>query len=230
MILFRLGSQTMIDNNTIKNYAKIIKINSIEGINISRNKLLMKRKFEELKLDTPLRYIEGDLIKWASDKYPIVSKSFYGSQGKGNTIHETEKSFTEWLNSAAKNNYIYEQYVNYTKEFRIHCSKNGIFSVFRKLRKNDSEERWYFNSKNCIFKIINIEDLKKYPCFINLEKQLIEAINGMQMDILAFDVRINKDYTKFTIIESNSAPSLLLQGTLDYSMEILKIISQNEQD
>lgn len=194
---------------------------------------MSKKAFTEFKLNTPefskdinLNNIKK-LIENEEFKYPIILKSIYGSKNKGNTFIQKVEDLEEWFKTHNNySNYILEQYINYSKEYRIHVSINGIFSIFRKLRKNNSEQRWYFNSENSIFKIITKEEFEKHPCYEELNTQLVEATKALQLEIVSFDVRINKDYSKFTIIESNSAPSLNKLGTMQYFKEIIEIVIQ----
>lgn len=161
--------------------------------------------------------------------YPIVAKSHYGSKGMGNTLIESAEALREWMIGKNLNKYIFEKYVNFHKEFRIHCSTNGIFCAFRKLRK-EGTERWFFNTNNCVFKTVDLETIKDSPFWKNVEEDLIKALKELKLDLAGFDVRINRDYTDFSIIESNSAPGLLNIGTQAYYNEIIKLFKQKCND
>lgn len=147
-------------------------------------------------------------------KYPLIAKTDNHSRGRGMVKIETPKElkkFVDGLSASDRRRYSFEEYVNYAREYRIHATRHGgIFYICRKLRRKEEEDRWYFNSKNSIFKksFINGEWLEdKFLCFKTLEEHIMAALNQLDMDIAGFDVRINNDTREFSLIEANSACS-----------------------
>ena len=116
-----------------------------------------------------------------------------------------------------------------------YVTKNGNFLSWRKLRKNDAKDRWYFNSDNCVWvgednplfdKPINWEEIQQHA---------IKACASVGLDICAVDVRVqsskDEDGNKrkscdFIILETNSAPSLGEKGSEAYYNQILKLINK----
>ena len=83
--------------------------------------------------------------------YPILSKSRTGQGGSGNILHKDQKSLQEWMKGKNLSNYIFEEFYNYAREYRLHVTQEGAFLVWRKMRKSDAKDRWYFNSDNCVW-------------------------------------------------------------------------------
>lgn len=245
----RLGSLTPIEGITSR--ANVLEINKTEAIEISRNKKEMKEAFTKNGIKTAnwwtfevdddnLYYfaVEGDVTKDIEIEnlpYPILSKSLFGQGGVGNTMHKTQKSLEDWMKGKDLSNYIFEEYYNYAREYRLHVTQDECFLSWRKLRKKDSKDRWYFNSNNCVWigednplfdKPINWEEIKQ---------ESIKACKAVGLDICAIDVRIQSAHDEdgnerktcdYIILETNSAASLGIKGTEAYYNQILKIINK----
>ena len=180
-------------------------------------------------------HMSGKLVENKDLPYPILSKSLFGQGGVGNTLHKDQKSLEEWMKGKDLSNYIFEEYYNYAREYRLHVTQEGNFLSWRKLRKNDAKDRWYFNSDNCVWvgedntlfdKPINWEEIQKHA---------ILACKTVGLDICAVDVRVqsstdedgNKRKTcDFIILETNSAPSLGEKGSEIYYNQILNLIKK----
>lgn len=243
-VIVRLGSLTPVEEITSR--TNIIEINKTEAIEISRNKKEMKEAFTKGGVKTANWYYwnGGAFLSWNPEEkavfkinelpYPVLSKSLFGQGGAGNTLHKDQKSLEEWMKGKDLNNYIFEEYYNYAREYRLHVTKNGNFLSWRKLRKNDAKERWYFNSDNCVWvgednplfdKPINWEEIQQHA---------IKACASVGLDICAVDVRVqsskNEEGIKrktcdFIILETNSAPSLGDVGSEIYYNQILNLIN-----
>lgn len=166
--VIRFGSSTEVPD-TIANGGNRIEINPVSAIRISSNKLLMKQKFMEAKVQTAdwmiirnnvwckyapednenkhdqnFKYFEYDssLSRFLTEMefYPIVAKSYYGSKGRGNTLIRNEEEFTNWMVNKDLNNYIFEKFYNYALEYRVHVTKRGYFYTCRKALREDAPE------------------------------------------------------------------------------------------
>jgi carbamoylphosphate synthase large subunit len=206
--LLRLGSTTKLRTKYD------IEFNSIDGIIKSSNKLLMKKEFLKVTNKTPKTYIyNGNFVDISDDevkepKFPIVAKKKYGSRGIGMYKANNEEEFKELLNRIDSRKYIFEEYTTFTREYRFHVSQLGIFHSVRKMLKSEADSRWYRNSDNCVFYLEDNENYGEIKCIEKLEKTMVDIINEMGLNIVAFDVRVNKKGDDFKIIEVNSAPSL----------------------
>lgn len=229
--LIRLGSTT----ETSKEYKKII--NSIEAINISSNKLEMKRRFDKSDVSTP-NWCTIDNLNVDTIQYPVIAKHIFGSRGTGNYKLDTKEELSYFLmkRKSSLNNFIFEEYKNYAKEYRVHVSTNGVFLMWRKLRKNDTptDQKWFFNNSNCSWIGENNE---LFDCPVNIDvikAECRKALNATGLDIGACDVRVQSNTTSkgtarkspaFSIIEINSAPSMAEVTASKYIEEFEKLIN-----
>ncbi len=246
-VIVRLGSLTPVEEITSR--TNIIEINKTEAIEISRNKKEMKEAFTRSEVRTANWYTYDkvnlnfnkqntnntfDIIKIKDLPYPVLSKSLFGQGGAGNTLHKDQKSLEEWMKGKDLNNYIFEEYYNYAREYRLHVTKNGNFLSWRKLRKNDAKERWYFNSDNCVWVGEDNPLFDKPVNWEEIQQHAIKACASVGLDICAVDVRVqsskNEEGSKrktcdFIILETNSAPSLGDVGSEIYYNQILNLIN-----
>lgn len=96
---------------------------------------------------------------------------------------------------------------------------------WRKLRKSDAKERWFFNSSNCNWISPEHELFNRPNNWANIERDCIQAMIAVGLDIGAVDVRVqSKDNPEYIILEVNSAPALGEQGIEIYKNEIIKLI------
>ena len=246
LAVVRLGSLTPVEE--ITGIRDIIEINKPEAIEISRDKKLMKEAFSQNNIKTAnwftyekdcfIQHCPGNFITGIDTEklpYPILSKSRTGQGGSGNTLHKDQKSLQEWMKGKTLSNYIFEEFYNYAREYRLHVTQEGTFLVWRKMRKSDAKDRWYFNSDNCVW--IGEEN----PLFdkpVNWDEcvqQCVLALKSVGLDIGAVDIRIqsseDKDGNKrktcdFIVLETGSAPALSTIGSEFYYKEIVKLINK----
>lgn len=260
--IVRFGSQT----EFIKDTSPRTEVNSAESIRISSNKLLMKQAFTDNNVKTadwfrigmisPDSFHDAELSVYGGKiggylepenlsledeviQFPIISKSFYGSRNKGNKKHDSLEELIEWIESKNKNlnNYIFEKYYNYTREYRLHVSENGCFYSCRKMLKSDTPEnsKWYRNDEHCVW-IMEDNDLFDKP--INWDSIVIECVKALKavgLDIGACDLRVQsatnsegkkRKNPEFIIVEINSAPSFGEVTEKKYIEEIPKILKE----
>lgn len=231
--LIRLGSTT----STTKKYD--IEINSIEAIKASSNKYIMKSMFNDNNVKTT-KWI-ADLTSKNITKYltsfPIIAKHVYGSRGSGNYKLDTVEELDAFLQTKKRTikSFIFEEFFNSAKEYRIHVSTKGVFLMWRKLRRNDTptNQKWFFNNQNCNWVG---EDNHLFDMPVNIEtikEECIKALETIGLTIGACDVRVQSNLTSdgkrrknpdFNIIEINSAPSMAEITGLKYIEEFNKII------
>lgn len=240
-VLIRLGSTT----TSTKEYD--FEINSIAAINTSSNKKLMKRAFVSQNITTPTFWeTDGKTFYNATSEatindlpYPIVAKNIYGSRGTGNYKLDSAEQLSTFIKRRTNSleNYIFEEFLNYNKEYRIHVSINGVFLMWRKLRRNDTpqNQKWFFNNQNCNWVNINHE-LFDVPNNMNtITAECMKALKSVGLTVGACDIRVENNIYKsgktksnpnFAIIEINSAPSMGEQTGKVYIDEFNKIISK----
>lgn len=246
--LVRFGSISKIKDNK-----KRIEINSIESIKISSNKKLMKEAFNRVEVLTPNWTSSKNINELKQDidnekiKYPIVAKHIFGSRGTGNTLIKNKDDLDKWNNNKNYNNYIFESYMNYLLEYRLHITKNGCFYACRKGLKIDTpnEEKWHRHVDNSIWFLENNENFYKPNSWDDIINDCKRALIEIGADILCFDVRVqssknkngkNRKYQNFILIESNSAPSMKSPSNMEISIcaskyleEIPKLIMEKNE-
>lgn len=193
-------------------------INSIEAVRNSASKFLMKSCFSDKKVRTA-EYLIPDSIEeldnWASgfkQETKFIIKSEFGSRGTGLWLVNNAKEAIDWFSKGKMNgkdrlgNYLIERYYNYTKEYRIHVSKNGCFYTNRKMLKKDAQERWFRNDSNSVWILEENPMFEKPRNWNVICAECVKALNAVGLDIGACDVRVSKT-GEFIICEINSAPS-----------------------
>ena len=218
--VIRLGSTTVSDGR--------LEINTTEAVKNSASKLLMKRKFTEAEVKTADWWIADshDGVKFHLKgiqtnnninelPFPIVSKSLFGSRGVGNTKFNTKEELEAWLVGKNLNNYIFEQFVKMTREYRLHITKFGCFYTCRKLVKNDAPEgTWQRHDDVCNWVLEENPSFKKPKNWDAIVADCVKAKDVLGLDICAFDVGvqgakdgIERENPEWIIFESCSAPS-----------------------
>jgi len=235
--IIRLGSTTDTEIVFPRSYGKrvIIEINTVESIRNSRSKLLMKECFAKAKVpqadwwesiacpnfhgdDIMLEKIdslEGPSIYDIS--YPILVKRIYGFKGKGMQKLNSVDELINWCEQhSSKDGWYFEQFHNYSREYRLHCSEQGCFYTCRKMLKSDAENRWFRNDSNSVWILEDNELFDKPTNWEDIERDCVKALKAVGLTVGAFDVKVQsatdksgnkRDYPNYIIIEVNSAPS-----------------------
>jgi glutathione synthase/RimK-type ligase-like ATP-grasp enzyme len=224
LAVVRFGSTT--------NSNKKIQINSVEAIKNSSNKYLMKKCFDSYEVSTAL-WLSSDQITnintegISSDnlllKFPVVAKNIYGSRGKGNSLINSLEGFNLWKAGRNLNNYIYEKFYNYSKEYRLHITTEGCFYTCRKMLKNDAKERWYRNDSNCVWILEDNKLFNKPSTWDIIINDCVKALKSTGLDVGACDVKVNNK-GQFIIIEINSAASFGLITEQKYREVLPKLV------
>lgn len=204
LAIVRLGSTTYSDIPLF--------INSITGVKTSSNKLAMKRGFNALSVQTPEFWLNRERESIPDDSFPIIAKRIVGSRGRGIKLFETKR---DMLLANLGEEYYYEKYYNYTREYRLHCSvpTNEVFYTCRKMLKRDAPEDSKFcrNDNNCVWFVESNPEFNKPANWNEISEHAIKAVKACGLDMGAVDVRVKgkiKDGRHdFQIIEVNSAPS-----------------------
>lgn len=225
-------------------------INSVESIKTSADKKLMKEAFDKAEV----RHAPWiSLTKSASDKQLwdkflsnlgfgkekdswLIVKNRWGSRGTGNSLIRTKAELDTFLKERAKSldNYIIEEYKNYTVEYRIHATEEGYFYACRKMLKSNTpkEQRFQRHDDNCEWFIETNPKFNKPENWNEIVEDCKKAVKMIGADVLAFDVKCtsikeSKDKKcKFIIIESASAPSFGKITAEKYIQELPKIIER----
>jgi len=167
--------------------------------------------------------------------YPIIAKSHFGQGGAGNTKLDNQAALEDWMRGKNVNDYIFEKFYNYSREYRLHVTQRENFLSWRKMRKREAQDRWYFNSNNCVW--IGEENplFDKPVNWEEIQAECIKALTAVGLDIGAIDVRVQSNLNDagirrrtcdFIILETNSAPALGEVGQRVYGDKINQLITQ----
>lgn len=248
--VIRFGSLTeLVDPTSLS--GNRIELNSKEAIRNSSSKLRMKQCFTDNKVKTAnwftLSPIGGGYeiithnapnlnLDFAALEYPIVSKHHFGSRGTGNKLHKTQAELQEWMKDKKLENFIFEKFVNYNKEYRLHCTKNGCFYACRKMLKTEFKEHpnaWQRHDDNCVWILEENENFDKPSNWNEIIEHCVKAVTSCGLDFGACDLRvqnnIDEDGNKrkncdFIVIEVNSAPSFGEVTLKKYKEELPKLL------
>lgn len=258
------STQQAYPRKTSEQIARIKQINTVQGVKNSSSKLLMKKCFtraqvktadwcvirnntwcgfepnyKENMFDNDFRYWEydGNLSDNCPFDFPIIAKALYGSRGTGNYKLDSKEHLEEWMSGLNMSNYIFEKFYNYSREYRLHVSKNGCFYTCRKMLKSDTpeENRWFRNDSNCNWILEDNELFDKPSNWDTIVDGCVKALESLGLDIAGFDVKVQsatknngevRENPEFIVIESNSAPSFGLITGERYKNEIIKLLTQ----
>jgi hypothetical protein len=219
--VIRFGSTTEVPD-TIANGGNRIEINTIQSIKNSANKLLMKQKFQQAAVKTAewISYTNIETLRgWSSEKFPIVAKAHFGSKGRGNTLLKSAEELDQWLITHSPSNYIFEKFMNYGHEFRLHVTEQGYFYACRKALKQGvaEEDKWRRHDDICVWLLETNPDFQKPNSMNDIERDCVLALKAIGADILSFDVRVQsptdskgnpREYQDYILLECNSASSM----------------------
>ena len=249
--LLRLGSTTPWDEAEIE-------LNTIDSIKNCSDKLKMKDLFWQNGIKSPnyFAYIPNrkqfiiclpeQQAKWLTVeqlaeevKFPIIAKRSFRSRGAGmekiDDLEQLEAFIQRHITANTYNQdnpYYFEEYANFTREYRVHCSSlGGYFYSCRKLIKDETpqDERWYRNDSNCNWVTETHSSFNRPETMDAIVADCNKALGALGLDIGGFDVRVNKE-GDWRIIEANSACSFSRRTPWKYADELTKLIIQKENE
>lgn len=227
-----------------------LEINTANACKISGNKIKMKKRFWHANVITPEWFTisRGDVqynIKnggiWFSEKFinklkkykTIIAKRYNSSGGNMIYLISSINDFNDFITNAEidKNhreieNYVFEKYYTYSREYRIHVTKEGCFLADRKMLIDGAENRWHRHENNSVWISEDNPKFDKPTNWDRIVEDCVFALKSEGLDIAAFDVKVqnNKHKTpKWVILESNSAPGLGERSVEIYKNIITKI-------
>lgn len=256
--VIRFGSSTDM-RDTVTNGGDRIEINTIDAVKNSANKWRMKALFTERGVktadwwdydefaDNNLNFVENQTEEDAQDfkaidelPFPIISKHIFGSRGTGNRKHNTKEELEAWIEGKNLDNYIFERFHNYVREYRLHVTQDGCFYAIRKMLKRDTPEeyRWYRNDDHCVWILEDNEAFDKPVNWDDIVDHSVKALKAVGLDIGAIDVKVQsatksdgspREYPKFIILETNSAPSFGDLTAQKYIEELPKVLTKKQK-
>lgn len=238
--ILRLGSATPTEKITKRPNPK--EINTAQACIISGDKILMKEAFTNHNIPTAewVSYNEGagvtlpkvvDLFNTFDGK--VIVKHKHSSKGEGIYYFTDSNELFLWMRKrmieGQLHNYVFEKYYTYTREYRIHVTKQGCFYTCRKMLKKDAEVRWHRHNVNSVWIVEDSPLFDKPTNWDTIVSSCVDALNAVGLDIAAFDVKVQSSKhkePKYIILESNSAPSLGEKGIEKYKEILTKLINE----
>ena len=252
----RFGSTTDVPETLAKN-GDIIELNTIEGVKNSSSKILMKKCFAFAKVPTANWFLlenvnnhknfinmsevtENPIIVDISNlPYPIVAKHEFGSRNSGNYKLDNQKTLEVFLQKRQEDlhHFLFEKFYNMSREYRIHVTEDGYFYTCRKMLKTEIpvEKRWIRNDSTCIWIVEDNPQFDKPVNWDNIVKSCVSAAEILNLQICAFDVKVQSASDKegnkrtdpeYILLESCSAPSMGDITTEKYLEEIPKLLTK----
>jgi len=236
----RLGSETIPERNNER-----VQINTPQAVRNSANKLLMKQCFTRAGVKTAQWFTKSN--DWNSlfnesnsglystiDQlpYPIIAKSLHGSRGEGNFKLDNQAALEAWMRDKNLSGYIFEKFMTYSREYRLHVTKDGCFYTCRKLLRNDAPANtWQRHDDVCSWALETNPSFKKPNNWDAIVQDCINAQRALGLDICAFDVMVQgsregreRTNPEWIICESCSAPSFGEITGQKYIQEINRLI------
>lgn len=223
-VIFRMGSIT--PTNLITKRKKVLEINTVKGCALSSDKIAMKKRFTRSNIETAPWFTvkagdrDGERVAHYLKKWPkIIAKHKHSSKGNGIFLITSMEDFKDFREGLAKQpaylrnieDYVFERYYTYTKEYRLHVTKNGCFHASRKMLVADAQDRWHRHAENSIFVREDNEMFAKPKSWDDIVQACVNALKALELDVASFDVKVQNDtneYPKFIILESNTASAL----------------------
>jgi hypothetical protein len=226
----RLGSETVPDRNNER-----IQINTVDGVRNSASKLRMKQCFDRANAKHAAWISGGSgtnaILSWsASVGFPVIAKSHHGSRGEGNTKLDTRSALESFINRNNAGGFIFEKFMPYSREYRLHISRNGCFYTCRKLLRNDAPEgTWQRHDDVVTWALETNPSFRKPNNWDAIVRDCQNAQQALGLDICAFDVMVqgsDRANPEWIICESASAPSFGEITTQKYIAEINRLLLQ----
>lgn len=243
----RFGSTTEVPDVKSKGGSRI-EINTIQSIRNSANKRLMKQCFNRAGVKTANWWLtsNGNTFTNGNSKeqvnienltYPIIAKHNYGSRGSGNYKLDTVQDLKKWITGKNLGNYIFEKYYAFTREYRLHVSKNGCFYTCRKALKEGTPEKdqWSRHDDNCVWFVEENPSFKKPVNWDVIVSDCVKALKEVGLSVGAFDVKVQGELDsknkprknpEYILIEVNSAASHADRTKEEYIKEITRLIKE----
>lgn len=240
--VIRLGSETVVKDVDVE-------CNTVEAVKNSASKLLMKQCFTNAGVTTApwftyagknFFYEEGNkndgTLAAHALPFPLIVKSLHGSRGRGNSKIEDLKQLEDFLQNNNCNNYIFEQYKTYNREYRLHVTEQGCFYTCRKMLKRDTPEDKKFqrHDDNCVWILEENPAFDKPVNWDAVVADCVKALKSLGLDIGAFDLKIQsakdgdgkiRKNPEWIVIESCSAPSFGEKTAEEYIKMVPQVLT-----
>lgn len=243
-VIYRMGSSTptseILTRRKPNSRKPLLEINTPQSCVLSNDKIKMKRRFTHAKLPTAewftVKDVESGKQKvtyWLTKWRRIIAKHKHSSKGNGIYLIETIRDYENFVQRTEKpvTEYVFERYYTYSREYRLHVTKNGCFFTNRKMLREDADIRWHRHDNNSVWILEDNELFNRPNNWNEIVNSCVNALKSLGLDIAAFDVKVQKsdvENPKWIILESNSAPSLGDITKEKYKTKLIEMINSKQ--
>lgn len=187
----------------------------------------MKQCFERDQIKTAKRYEDPKTVK----SFPIVAKHRMGSRGTGVYKLNSTEELKKFLAEHRPELFIFEKYKPYNREYRLHVWEEGCFYTCRKARRKGipKDQQWKFNYEHTVWLKEDNANFRKPACWDAMVAECVKAVKACGLTFGGCDVKVNKEGTRFFILEINSAPSFGDLTSQKY-IEMLPVMARKEYE
>ena len=83
-----------------------------------------------------------------------------------------------------------KKYYTYTREYRLHITKDGCFYACRKMLKRDAEEDRH--DSNCVWIVEDNPEFNKPDNWNDIVSDCVKAMQSVGLDICAIDIKMQR--------------------------------------
>ena len=183
-----------------------------------------------------VRQVSNETIALDAMPYPIIAKHKHSS--KGNGIYLLNNGDETWAfiheHYASLGEHIFEKFYNFSKEHRLHVTKDGCFYTCRKMLKSDAKDRWHRHDSNSVWMVEENPLFEKPSNWAAIEAECVKALHAVGLTIGACDVKVQTEKGKnarngnpdFIVMEINSGPAMGEITIVKYEEILNKIVSE----
>jgi len=238
--IIRLGSKTTVAEAfpRIPQGRPVVEVNTVEACHNSGNKILMKQCFDRAGVKTAEWWKLCDLYEILRPEpielnhWPIIVKHKNSCKGEGIYLFESREDLDEWAIGKRTADYICEYFYGFSKEYRLHVTKDGCFYTCRKMLKADAEDRWHRHDTNSVWIMEENPLFEKPKNWDDIVSECVKALNAVGLDVGACDLKVQSEkghrddfIPDFIVLEINSAASMGSVTEIKYREELPKIIN-----
>ena len=243
-VIYRMGSSTptseILTRRKPNSRKPLLEINLPESCILSNDKIKMKRRFSHAKLPTAEWFtVKGvnsgrqKIAYWLTQWNSIIAKHKHSSKGNGIYLIQNLEDYENFVQTTERPvvEYVFERYYTYSREYRLHVTKEGCFYANRKMLKEDAEVRWHRHDNNSVWILEDNELFNRPDNWDKIVESCVSALKSLGLDIAAFDIKVQKSDVKnpkWIILESNSAPALGDITREKYKEVLLKMIENGK--
>jgi len=248
--IFRLGSTTPTEEIFPRGIAlnrPIVEINTAEACHNSGDKRLMRMCFESqtvkcaegveleqvMSVEDWVDFLDSNFDGKEINPFPAIIKHKNSCKGNGIYYISGPEDLDQFLLNNDSSNYIIEKYYNYSKEYRLHVTKDGCFYTCRKMLKEDAEERWHRHDMNSVWIMEENPLFEKPSNWDIIEAECVKAMTSLGLDICSVDIKVQSEKNKnrdgnpeFIILECNSGSSMGEVTLIKYEQQLRKILNE----